>query len=335
MRRILIDRSVQQSAEEFANVMIKKEPALVGWYNDKMPKKNLARFIRFLLQEGLLFHSLYVFRIYAHYRELLVLQYEQFDVIHKRYFEFFDGLLNTKIDYDGKEKEFYKHIIDCMRYADIRSDLMRYYMQKHKVKACVYCNAQYAITTDKFRDEDGEEKRVGTYQFDHFYPESKYPYLCTSFFNLQPSCPTCNDSKNIRNAKFNLYTTDPGKIDVFWFDIEPLKKIDEYAEDDMSSLYVELKSDDPDLLSNHLARFHINQLYSQHTDVLQRLIVILKANSRSYVKSLNDSLEELFPNGVDDPEYFFFGYYMKPEHIHYQPLSKMVQDVVRIFRQNG
>jgi len=31
---------------------------------------------------------------------------------------------------------------------------------------------------------------------------------------------------------------------------------------------------------------------------------------------------------VEDPGYFFFGYYMKKENIHLQPLSKMVQDVV-------
>lgn len=334
MRRILIDHDVQSRAEEFANVMTIKKPALIGWHNDKMPKRNLARFIRYLILIGQKDLARYVIRVYVLYKDLLILPYDQFEDMHEKEFKEFDNIIDTEIDYDGKKKEFYKHVQDCMRYTSIRSGLMRYYMQQQKVKCCVYCNAQYAITTDEFRDDDGKMKRIGAYQFDHLYPESKYPYLCTSFFNLQPSCPTCNDSKNARLAKFNLYTSNPEDVDVFHFELHPSKKLEEYTRDDMSSLYVELSSDDADLLSNHLELFHINQIYAQHTDVLHRLMVIMKSNSNSYQQSLQDGLSELFPCGVEDPEYFFFGYYMKPEHVHYQPLSKMVQDVVQILRSN-
>lgn len=205
---------------------------------------------------------------------------------------------------------------------------MRYYIHEQKIKTCVYCNAQYAITTDKFKDVDGKSKRVGTYQFDHFYPESKYPYLCTSFFNLHPSCPTCNDSKLQRLSFFNLYTEDVSAQDVFTFQLTPDKKIDDYMKDDMDQLGVSLHSNDARLLANHKRLFHINEIYSQHTDVLQRLVVTLKNNRPEYRQSLKDSLTELFPNGVEDPQYFFFGYYMKSDLIHCQPLSKMVQDVV-------
>lgn len=332
MRRILIDQTIKERAEEYANVMTLKKPALIGWHNDKMPKKNLARFIRYLIATRQKDLARYVIRVYVLYRDLLVLPYDQFENVHDNKFKEFDGIINTEIEYDGNTKKFYEHVQDCMRYKSIRSGLMRYYMQQQKVKCCVYCNAQYAITTEEFRDEDGKKKRVGTYQFDHLYPESTHPYLCTSYFNLQPSCPTCNDSKNKRIAKFNLYTSKSDEIDAFRFELHPSKKLEEYTKDDMSSLYVDLYSDDADLLSNHLELFHINQIYSQHTDVIQRLIVILKSNRPSYTKALEEGLEELFPDGVEDPEYFFFGYYMKPEHIHYQPLSKMVQDVTKVFR---
>lgn len=332
MRRILIDQTIKERAEEYANVMTFKKPALIGWHKDKMPKKNLARFIRHLIATGQKDLARYVIRVYVLYQDLLVLPYDQFKDVHDKKFKEFDDIINTEIEYDGKTKKFYELVQDCMRYTSIRSGLMRYYMQQQKVKCCVYCNAQYAITTDEFRDEDGMMKRIGTYQFDHLYPESSYPYLCTSYFNLQPSCPTCNDSKNKRTAKFNLYTSKADEIDVFRFELQPSKKLEDYTKDDMSSLYVELNCDDADLLQNHLELFHINQIYSQHTDVLQRLIVILKCNRPSYTQALEDGLEELFPEGVEDPECFFFGYYMKPEHVHYQPLSKMVQDVVKVFR---
>jgi hypothetical protein len=100
-------------------------------------------------------------------------------------------------------------------------------------------------------------------------------------------------------------------------------------QDDFDNLHVELQSDNKELLENHQKLFHIDQIYSQHTDVLQRVVVIMKSNNEAYKASLKDSLTSIFPNGVKDPEYFFFGYYMQPEHIHLQPLSKMVQDVVK------
>lgn len=61
---------------------------------------------------------------------------------------------------------------------------------------------------------------------------------------------------------------------------------------------------------------------------LAQVQMLLRNNSPYYRKSLQEGLKTLFPLGVEDPGYFFFGYYMKKENIHLQPLSNMVQDVV-------
>lgn len=63
-------------------------------------------------------------------------------------------------------------------------------------------------------------------------------------------------------------------------------------------------------------------------DVVKRIIVILQTNSGYYRQSLQDCVRELFPNCVEDPGYFFFGYYMKKENVHLKQLSKLVQDIV-------
>jgi len=131
--------------------------------------------------------------------------------------------------------------------------------------------------------------------------------------------------------RFVLYTTnEEDNQDEFRFELLP---INAYVKDDLENLHVVLKSDNKDLLDNHKSLFHIDQIYSQHTDVLQRVVVIMKSNNKAYRASLKESLTNLFPDGVQDPEYFFFGYYMQPEHIHLQPLSKMVQDVVKQLKE--
>lgn len=64
-----------------------------------------------------------------------------------------------------------------------------YWLQRQLgVKVCPYCNRMYTTTLfgeDKIRPD-----------FDHFYPESKYPYLAVSLFNLIPSCSMCNKRKS-------------------------------------------------------------------------------------------------------------------------------------------
>ena len=55
----------------------------------------------------------------------------------------------------------------------------------------------------------------------------------------------------------------------------------------------------------------------------------------SYMQSLKESLDTLFPFGVDEPESFFFGYHLKKEHVHLQPLNMLVQNVVEMIRAHG
>lgn len=329
MRRILIDHEVQKRAEEYAGVMTDNQPKKVTW--KEMPQQRLKDFFEYLWENGHYNAGRYVYTIYYYYKTILLLKPSEFEDVYKRWFKQWDNVLNEKIDYKGNSLEFYKHVIDCMRYKDIRSGLMRQYMKDQKIKACVYCNGQYAIATEEFV-EDGQKKIIGTYHFDHFMPESKYPFLCTSYFNLQPSCPTCNITKSTRDAEFNLYTTDTNKQDVFWFELTPEKSLDAYVSEDMDKLEVKLNSNNATLLENHQKLFHIDEIYEQHIDVVQELIVKMRDFSDSNQQATMDSVAILFPNGVDDPERFFFGYYMDKEYVHYRPLSKLAQDVVAIFR---
>jgi len=331
MRRILIDQEVKERVEEYVGVMTMNQPQKVNWKMDEMPRERLLAFFHFLWGHHHYDEGRYVYAILFLYNELLALKPEYFNIVYESFFKQWDRVLNVIIDYDGNKKEFYKHVLNCMRYKDIRSGLMRQYMKDQKIKACVYCNAQYAVTTEEFVEKE-IKKRIGTYQFDHFKAESLYPFLCTSYYNLQPSCPACNNSKALNDSFFNLYTTKAEDQDVFWFELTPDKVIEDYLEKDMGVLEVKLNSEDKNLLKNHQDRFHIDMIYEQHLDVVEELIVKMRAFSKCNQTATEESLAELFPNGVEDPERFFFGYYMDKEHVHSRPLSKLAQDVVGMFK---
>ena len=58
------------------------------------------------------------------------------------------------------------------------------------VTVCPYCNRSYVFTL-----------RKGTRpQYDHYFPKSKYPYLCISMYNLIPCCSVCNSLKHDKNT---------------------------------------------------------------------------------------------------------------------------------------
>ena len=58
------------------------------------------------------------------------------------------------------------------------------------LKVCPYCNSEII---GKLKDSNGKYNYKTP--MDHFFPESKYPVLSCSFFNIIPACTTCNTLK--------------------------------------------------------------------------------------------------------------------------------------------
>lgn len=343
MRRILIDNTVLQLAKRYANVMQGKkeksdDPDEVNWRKSSMPKQRLEDLKTFLGDNGYDTQAEYVGKIIDKYETILLLTPDKFEEFHRNNFAgYTDADLDKQIELsDEKKPKFHELLVDRMRYNDIRSNLFRKYMKWLNIKTCVYCNAQYAVTTDEFTEinERGqaEIKRIGTYQLDHFYPKSKYPYLCTSFFNLQPSCATCNGTKNDRDSHFYLYTAHEADQNVFTFKITPNKPILDINAVDMESIEITLDCVDRALLEEHQKLFHIDLIYAHHVDVVEEIIVKLHTYSTDYLETLTEGLGRLFPMRPESPERFFFGYYMDPDKIHYRPHSKLVQDTVAQYR---
>lgn len=70
----------------------------------------------------------------------------------------------------------------------LQAESTAYWLQRQLgIKVCPYCNRMY--TTTLFG------KHGIRPDFDHFYPQSKYPYLAVNLFNLIPSCSMCNKKK--------------------------------------------------------------------------------------------------------------------------------------------
>lgn len=95
------------------------------------------------------------------------------------------------------EKSFSDMIISRMRYDEAKK-LIVSYLKSYDILTCVYCN-QSRIHYDSLNSE----KMSGT--LDHFYNKDRYPFLCTSFFNLFPCCSDCNGPNKKAEHQIGFY----------------------------------------------------------------------------------------------------------------------------------
>lgn len=61
----------------------------------------------------------------------------------------------------------------------------RGFVKNSGLRVCPYCGMEYIVPTNRSKK-----------QIDHFFPKRKYPFLALCYYNLIPSCDTCNESPN-------------------------------------------------------------------------------------------------------------------------------------------
>ena len=97
---------------------------------------------------------------------------------------------------------FYRIFVD---YGYDKIDKLKF-IQKIALGSCPYCNRNYIFSINKKSSVKAE--------IDHFYPKSIYPYLAISYFNLIPSCPTCNGfgAKEGKDTFYSYPITNPYEL---------------------------------------------------------------------------------------------------------------------------
>lgn len=324
MRRIFINKSIIELSKDYVNKLFEGR-RIKGLPTDfRLPLNNLRDFEIYLRANGYINFADYVLKIIEKYNIINYIRPQYFKLLHRRYFNnLTEADLQTKISYRGNNMEFYKHIVNEMRYDAVRDKEFLPYVKKLGIKTCIYCNTQFAITT-----ENDNGVLAGKYELDHFLPKSKYPFLCISFFNLQPSCAHCNKSKNDREALFGLYTQDYKELSPFVFRVYPKSIVKYMLSQNCEDLDIAFDCIDPLLKNDHESKFHITELYSTQKDVIEEIIWKAKIYNDSYKKSLLESFSKLFPRTTNFNR-LILGNYDQVNHCHKRPLSKLMQDIAK------
>lgn len=82
--------------------------------------------------------------------------------------------------------------------------------RKLSLRHCPYCNLTTTECITYTERLSTLQKQKALHQLDHFYPQSRHPYLALSFFNLVPGCTYCNGQLKLEmdfdvDTHFNPY----------------------------------------------------------------------------------------------------------------------------------
>ncbi len=333
MRKIRIDADVESIAGEFQLELDKHKAKILQAIDDLMGKFDGKHT---LTKRGAAMDAVDVKKCYDYIDKLkkdydngtlTLMKPNDFDKTHQVYNGYLkDKELKWSVSIDGdKATPLHKRLTGAMGYQEIvRDEIYPPLMRKMGIKVCVYCNANYTVSAEK-----GSGR--GYFELDHWKPESKYPFLCTSFYNLQPCCPHCNKRKSASN-KFEflkLYEEDQNApLDVLGFQIPKGSMVRYFNNLDTSHIKVTFKATDASLekLRNDAEqKFGIEGIYNEHIDVIEEMMWRAKFYDNVIVGSMTWFYGKRNP--VVDVARFKLGTYAGEDEIHKRPLTKMMQDV--------
>lgn len=190
------------------------------------------------------------------------------------------------------------------------------------ITVCPYCNRTF-IQTAK-RDNN---KPFRTCQLDHFFSKDKYPYLALSFFNLVPSCYACNHVKGNSDMEllspYQEFKTDD-LLKISWIPVNssfkyPKGKID-----------VILRSTPPNgmTLENNIEVFGLKDLYKNHRDVVQEILLKGEIYSIEYIKSMVTQFPDLIES-EEEAMRIVTGNYTLENDLGKRPLAKLTSDIAK------
>lgn len=193
------------------------------------------------------------------------------------------------------------------------------FIKRIDIDTCPYCNRNYIYFLSK-------ENQIKP-QIDHFYPKSIYPILGVSFYNLIPSCQTCNGF----GAKEEKDPTDEDLTNPYLLENDSFKftyKIKKVAFlnslHDKTSVEVKFRNQ----IQGHSDVFKLDKLYALHSDHVIELILKSKVayseEYRKYLRSYRDKGLKFSDSEIDN---MILGNYSNEKEVHKRPLAKLYQDI--------
>lgn len=228
-------------------------------------------------------------------------------------------IMSRNIEYYNIYKNFQKFNEFYNKWSE--NKINYWIMEKTELKVCPYCNISYTYS----------RKKSVAAQLDHFFPKAEYPILALCFYNLVPSCPTCNRIKSDDTGEM----ASPYKDGVFrdlriTWDYVDGEGRDNYSEEcslatleEKIKIRIETSRKDE---QHNLTSMKIEDAYQQHKDYASE--IIKKATIYTNLEAQKLICDICTSAGItpEEVERFYLGNYLDANELKKRPLSKMTKD---------
>ena len=192
------------------------------------------------------------------------------------------------------------------------------------IHSCTYCNREYTMAYKP----DGHKGKGMVPQFDHWFPKKEYPLLALSFYNLIPSCATCNGIKS--SVEMNLVEHMHPYVDS---DISSSYSFD-YLLNSTSQPRITFLNNRLDTKSmNTIKALNLPMIYNGHSDKeLEDLYDLRYKYSDNYLQELlNNTFKSLL---ISEQEKYrlIFGIEIDEDNYHKRPFSKFKKDIIKVLK---
>lgn len=192
------------------------------------------------------------------------------------------------------------------------------FLEKLAIDTCVYCNRNYTIQLLKNRSRA---------ELDHWFPKESFPILALSFYNLIPSCHSCNHLKH-NNAPIQGWENALTNINHPYLEDKTARFYFSYSLNSFNKPKVIIKSNDQKT-KNTIVFNNIDKIYESHSErELKDLLDLRLKYSENYIdillhktfSSLRISKEEIYK--------MLFGIEINVKNYHKRPFSKFKKDII-------
>lgn len=187
------------------------------------------------------------------------------------------------------------------------------------IRACTYCNRDYILVQRGINNS-----KLLCPQYDHWFPRSKFPLLQVSFYNLIPSCGSCNSSVKSNDI---LKVPDYSHPYVDWND-DSFYYTYFYSEDIGKYKIITKSTKNNSTLLATIKKLKIDQMYNGHLPELKDIIDLKRAYGERYLSTLKSNFPKLNSFKPSDVYRIHFGTEMKEIDFHKKPMSKFKKDIL-------
>ena len=202
------------------------------------------------------------------------------------------------------------------------------HIERVGLEVCPYCGRNY-INTALHPTKTNPNTEVKP-QIDHFLPKGEYPYLALNYYNMIPSCDTCNaapckwTNDPIGKDRSHEYLMQPYLFrtrDIVFRYVPTTSFYQDYA------LTVSMTCANIELDKGYKEWLTLERFYEQHRDVATHMFVqlegIVACNYKSYLKD-EFKIPTPFLDGLPK---LLFGYGLDDKMAYKVPLFKFRKDI--------